>query len=166
MVHGCMGSGGGAVVRWGCVVGSSVMGSGMLGDRVDRSLSMRGDGGARSVVGLTGIGDIGNIARVRVVHMVGHGLGAAVGQENSVGSTCGITIALLILAEVGAAVLVVHTIFKGVVCWHGLLLVLGLRVSVATGVTSLMRGGVVWGAVIGEGRGEGGSGEEEGGSDD
>ena len=71
----CMvGSRGGAVVRWGSVVGSSMMGCGMVRGRVGRSLSMRGVGGARAVVGLTRVGDIGDIARVLVVHMVGHGL--------------------------------------------------------------------------------------------
>ena len=65
-------------------------------------------------------------------------LGAAIWQENSVRPARGITVSLLVLAKVGAAVLVVHTIFKGILCWHGLLLVLGLGVSVASGVTSLM----------------------------
>ena len=71
---GMVGSRGGAVVRWGSVVGSSMMGCGMVRGRVGRSLSMRGVGWARAVVGLTRVGDIGNIARVLVVHMVGHGL--------------------------------------------------------------------------------------------
>ena len=130
---GMVGSRGGTVVSWGSVVGSSV-----VGGRVGRSLSMRGVGGARAVVGLAGVGNISNIARVSISHVVGHCLGAAVGQDNGVGSARGVTVALLILVEVSAAVLVVHTIFKGILCWHGLLLVLGLGVSVASGVTSLM----------------------------
>ena len=74
-----VGCGGSTMVRRGCVVGSGVVGSGMVRSgmvrgRVGRSLSMRGVGWARAVVGLTRVGDIGNIARVLVVHMVGHGL--------------------------------------------------------------------------------------------
>ena len=91
MVDGGMGSRGGAVVRWGCVVGSGVVrgrmgwGSmirgrmgwhgGMVSNRVGRSLSMGGIMcGARAVVGLARVGDVSDVARVRVVHMVGHGL--------------------------------------------------------------------------------------------
>ena len=75
-------------------------------------------------------------------------LGAAVGQENSVGAACGITVALLVLTKVGAAVLVMHSILEGVVCWHGLLLVVGLGLSIATGVTSLINDGTLSNAVI------------------
>ena len=106
MVDGGMGSWGCTVVRWGCVVRSSVLGSGMVrgrvgwgsmirgrmgwgsmirgrmgwhggmvSNRVGRSLSMGGIMcGARAVVGLARVGDVSDVARVRVVHMVGHGL--------------------------------------------------------------------------------------------
>ena len=64
---------------------------------------------------------------------------AAVGQEDGVGAAGGVAVTLLILAKVGAAVLVVHTILKGVVRLCGLrLLVVGLGVSIAGGrMTSL-----------------------------
>ena len=69
-------------------------------------------------------------------------LGAAIGQENSVRSARGITISLLVLAEVGAAVLIVHAVLEGIVCRRRLgLLVVGLGVSVAaSGMTSLIIG--------------------------
>ena len=86
MVDGGVGGGSGAVVRRrrcvvgssamvrrGSMVGCSVVGSGM--GRVGRSLSVGGVvGGAGAVVGLAGVGDVCDIARVRVVHVVGHGL--------------------------------------------------------------------------------------------
>ena len=137
----------------------------MVGCRMGRSLSVMGIDQARAIVGLTGVRYICDIARVSIVHMVGHSLGAAIGQENSVRSTRSITIALLVLAKVGAAVLVMHTILKGVVGRHGLFLVLGLRMSVACRMC-LMRCRVVWGMVIGEGRGKGGSNKEESSGDD
>ena len=67
---------------------------------------------------------------------------AAVGQEDSVGAAGGIAVALLVLAKVGATVLVVHTVLEGVVRLRGLgLLVVGLGVSVAaSGMTSLIIG--------------------------
>ena len=93
-------------------------------------------------------------------------LGAAIWQENSVRSARGITVSLLVLAKVGAAVLVMHAILKGIVGRHGFLLVaLGLRLSVASGMC-LVRCRVVWGMVIREGRGQGDSSKEESGSDD
>ena len=93
-------------------------------------------------------------------------LGAAIGQEDRVRSARGITITLLVLVEVSAAVLVLHTILEGIVGRHGLFLVaLGLRVSVASRMC-LVRCRMVGGMVIGDGRGEGGCGKEEGGRDD
>ena len=71
----CMvGSRGGAVVRWGCVVGSSMMGCGMVRGRVGRSLSVMGIHGAGAIVGLARVGNIGDIARVCIIHVVGHSL--------------------------------------------------------------------------------------------
>ena len=58
-------------------------------------------------------------------------LSAAIGQENSVGSAGGITVALLVLAKVGAAVLIVHTVLKGILCRHGLRLIVAMRLGVA-----------------------------------
>ena len=67
---------------------------------------------------------------------------AAVGQLDGVGTARGITVALLILAKVGAAVLVVHAVLEGIVRRRRLrLLVVGLGVSVAaSGMTSLIIG--------------------------
>ena len=58
-------------------------------------------------------------------------LSAAIGQEDSVGSAGGVTIALLILAEVGAAVLIMHTVLKSILCRHGLRLIVAMRLGVA-----------------------------------
>ena len=69
-------------------------------------------------------------------------LGAAIGQEDRVRSARGITVTLLVLVEVGAAVLVVHSVLKGIVRRRRLgLLVVGLGVAVAaSGMTSLIIG--------------------------
>ena len=61
-----------AVVCRGRVVWCSVVGSGM--GRVRRPLTVGGAVMAGAVVGLAGVGDVGNVAGVRVVHVVGHGL--------------------------------------------------------------------------------------------
>ena len=65
---------------------------------------------------------------------------AAVGQEDGVGAAGGVAVTLLVLAKVGATVLVVHAVLEGVVCLCGLgLLVVGLGVAVAGGgMTSLI----------------------------
>ena len=67
---------------------------------------------------------------------------AAIGQEDGVGATGGISVTLLVLAEVGTAVLIVHAVLEGIVRLRGLgLLVVGLGVSVAaSGMTSLIIG--------------------------
>ena len=168
---GVVGSGGGAVVGGG---GRVVRGRvSRMGGRVGRM--GRGVrpclvvGGAGAVVGLAGVGDVGDVAGVRVVHVVGHRLRAAVGEEDGVGSAGGVPVALLVLAELGAAVLVVHAVLEGVVRLRRLGLVVtagvavrgGSRVAAVTG-GCVMRGRcVVRCAVVG--RGDGGSGEEEGG---
>ena len=100
VVDGGMGSGGTAMVRWGCVVwssvvGSSVMGSSVVGSsvvwsslvwssvvgnsvvggRVGWPLSMRSVvGGAGAIVGLARVGYVCDVARVCIIHMVGHSL--------------------------------------------------------------------------------------------
>ena len=58
-------------------------------------------------------------------------LGAAVRKEDGVGSAGGVTITLLVLAKVGAAVLIVHTVLKGILCRHGLRLIVAMRLGVA-----------------------------------
>ena len=98
-------------------------------------------------------------------------LSASVGEEDGVGSAGGVPVALLVLAELGAAVLVVHAVLEGIVRLRrlGLLVTAGMTVGCSRGgVAAVARGGVVRGsmvrgAVIGKGRGEGGPGEEEGG---
>ena len=74
-----VGSGGSTMVRRGCVVGSGVVGSGMVRSgmvrgRVGRSLSVMGIHGAGAIVGLARVGNIGDIARVCIIHVVGHSL--------------------------------------------------------------------------------------------
>ena len=67
---------------------------------------------------------------------------AAVGQEDGVGAAGGVAVTLLVLAKVGATVLVVHAVLEGVVRLRGLgLLVVGLGVAVAgRGMTGLIIG--------------------------
>ena len=73
------------MVRWGCVVwssvvrssmvGSSVVGSSVVGGRVGWPLSMGSVvGGAGAVVGLARVGYVCDVARVCIIHMVGHSL--------------------------------------------------------------------------------------------
>ncbi len=80
-------------------------------------------GGVGRRVGLARVGDVGDIPRVLVVHVVGHGLDAAVGQGHVVLALHSVAVPLLAVAEVGAGVLVVDAVLEGVV---GRLVVVGL----------------------------------------
>ena len=72
-------------------------------------------------------------------------LGASVRKEDGVGSAGGVTITLLVLAKVGAAVLVVHTVLEGILGRHGLrlLVAMGLGVAVTSGMANLMMNKVI-----------------------
>ena len=69
--------------------------------------------GSRSVGRDSGVGDLGNVAAVSVGG-VGDGLGPAVGQGHGVGAGGGVAVTVLLLAEVGAAVVVVDGVLVGV----------------------------------------------------
>ena len=62
-------------------------------------------GRGRGVLGLSGVGHVSNIAVV-VVGVVGHGLGAAIGKSDGVGSSNNtVTVVVLLLVEGGLGVL-------------------------------------------------------------
>merc|ERR1711970_717660 len=86
-------------------------------------------GRGRSIVGNTFIGYINNIATVGISSVVVNHLGSVVRESNSVGSRSGVAISLLIMAELGSAVVISNTILKSIVSW---LFIAGLR-SVARG---------------------------------
>ncbi len=102
--------------------------------------------GGGAVGGGARVGHIGDVARVGVVHTVGHSLDAAVGESDVVLALGGIAITSLVLGKVGAGVVVVD------------------------GVGILVDGGGirgVAGAVGGRGAGGGGKGgSEDRGEDD
>ena len=160
----------------------------MDGGVVDGGMMHRGmmDG---SVVGLVmrlaGVLDVGNVAGVSVVNVVGHGLETAVGELNMVLALGGVAVAALSGTEV-ETVLISDTVLIGVMGGSGL--VLGLMVAsvvrgrgvVDRGVMDwgmvdnggvvdggVMHGGVVHGGVVvdrtmvGDGRGGKGSSEDE-----
>ena len=138
------------------------------------------------VMRLAGVLDIGNIARVSVVNVVGHGLETTVGELNMVLALGGIAVTALSGTEV-EAVLISDTVLVGVVGGSGL--IVGLMVASVDG--GMMHGGVMdrgvmdyWGmvnrgvvdggmmhggmmdrgvdrAVVGDGHGGKGSSEDE-----
>merc|ERR1712055_862798 len=77
-------------------------------DSVARVSSRVGRGG--SVVGNTFIGNFSNIATVGISGVVVDHLGSAVRESNSVGSSSGVAISLLILAELGSAVVISNAV--------------------------------------------------------
>ena len=138
---GVVGRGSGLVGRGGLVLGLSLVGGLVLG-----------------VLSLALILDISDVARVAILDSVGDDLGPAVGKGNTVLAVGGIAIPSLILAEVGARVVILNTVLVGV---GGRLVIGGLLVG---------RGGLVGGSRgVGRGRGigestgnshEGGDGNE------
>merc|ERR1719158_217865 len=96
------------------LVGSSMVGSGLM------------------VGGLALILDIHHVARVTIGSVVGHNLGAAVREEDTVAALCGIAITGLLSTEVNVALVGVLGINTVLVRVMGLrVLVLGLVVAVA-----------------------------------
>ena len=61
--------------------------------------------------------DISNIARVSVSNVVGDHLGAAVGKGNAVLAVGGVAVTSLVLAKVGARVLISNTVLVSVDGW-------------------------------------------------
>ena len=113
----------------------------MDGGVVDGGMMHRGmmDG---SVVGLVmrlaGVLDVGNVAGVSVVNVVGHGLETAVGELNMVLALGGVAITALSGTKV-EAVLISDTVLVGVVGGSGL--IVGLMVASVDG--GMMHGGVM-----------------------
>merc|ERR1719187_2403459 len=80
---------------------------------VDRGVDSR-VGRGRSVVGNAFIGDFSNIATVGIGSVVADHLGSAVRESNSVGSRGGVAISLLLLVELGSAVVISNTILVSI----------------------------------------------------
>ena len=87
------------------------------------------------VFGLSTVRNIGNIATVSI-NRVCHGLGTAIGQQNVVRSTGGITISRLILTKVKSSIVILD----------GIVVVVG-RVGIF-----VLRFVVGWGGFVGRGR--------------
>ena len=83
-----------------------------------RSMTMSN---SMSIGGDSFIGDISYIPTVCISHMVVDVLDPAVGEGHPVGARGGVAVSLLLLPEVGAAVVIGHSILVGVV--GGLLMV-------------------------------------------
>ena len=132
---------------------------------VGRRMSLVG-GLVLVVVGLTLVSDIGDVARVAIVDLVGDDLGPAVGKGNAVLAVGGIAIPVLILAEVGTRVAVLDTVL--VVVGSGLVMS-GLMVGRGRGVVggsvvdrgSLVDSMVHGGSMVTEGNGPKGSESNE-----
>merc|ERR1719402_572150 len=88
-----------------------------------------GVGRGRSVMGNAFIGNLSNIATVGIGSVVVDHLGSAVRESNSVGSRSGVAISLLLLTELGSAVVISNTVLVSI---DSRLVISGLR-SVARG---------------------------------
>ena len=122
------------------------------------------------VMRLAGVLNVGNIAGVSVINVVGHGLETTVGELNMVLALGGIAVAALSGTEV-EAVLIRDTVLVRVMGRSGL--IVGLMVASVDG--GMMHGGMVDGgmmhggmmdrgvdrAVVGDGHGGKGSSEDE-----
>ena len=73
-----------------------------------------GNGGSGSIGGNSLVGHFGDVAAVGVSHVVVDVLDPAVGQGHPVGAAGGVAVTLLVLTEVGAAVVVGHAVLVGV----------------------------------------------------
>merc|ERR1711970_1141440 len=92
-------------------------------DSMDGSVDSR-VGRGRSIVGNTFIGDISNIATVFISSVVVDHLDSTIRKGNSVGSRSGVATSLLILAELGSAVVISNAILVSIV---SRLFIAGLR---------------------------------------
>ena len=109
-----------------------------------------GNGGSGSIGGNSLVGHFGDVAAVGVSHVVVDVLDPAVGQGHPVGAAGGVAVTLLVLPEVGTAVVVGHAVLVGVD---------GGLVVVAAAVT-------VTGNTAGGGKGLSESGADNHGEDD
>ena len=73
-----------------------------------------GNGGSGSIGGNSLVGHFGDVAAVGVSHVVVDVLDPAVGQGHPVGAAGGVAVTLLVLTEVGAAVVVGNAVLVGV----------------------------------------------------
>ena len=73
-----------------------------------------GNGGSGSIGGHALVGHVGDVATVSISHVVVDVLDPAVGQGHPVGAAGGVAVTLLVLTEVGAAVVVGHAVLVGV----------------------------------------------------
>ena len=71
-------------------------------------------GGSGSVGGNALVGHIGDVTAVSVGGVIGDDLGSAVGESNPVGSGGGVSVPLLVLGEVSAAIVVGYAVLVGV----------------------------------------------------
>ena len=115
-------------------------GRGVLGGGLVRRGSLVG-GLVLGVLSLALVLDISDVARVAVGNLVGDDLGPAVGKGNTVLAVGGIAVPSLVLAKVGARVVILNTVLVGV---SSGLVISGLLVG---------RGGLVGSRGISRGRG-------------
>ena len=115
-------------------------GRGVLGGRLVGRGSLVG-GLVLGVLSLALVLDISDVARVAVGNLVGDDLGPAVGKGNAVLAVGGIAVPSLVLAKVGARVVILNTVLVGV---SSGLVISGLLVG---------RGGLVGSRGISRGRG-------------
>ena len=111
------------------------MGVIILGRRVTGLICglVRGIGGLGSirrlllrVLSLTLVGHISNQARVGIGNGVSHSLDAAIGKSNTVGAGSGIAVAVLLLVEINASIVVLDSVVVVVDRGSSGLLILGL----------------------------------------
>ena len=134
-------------------VGSRGVGSG------SRYVGGRGVGwlAVGGIDGFAGVHNVGHIAAVGVRHVVVHGLQAAVGQNDGVGTSGGVAVALLTGVDLDAVV-VVYSVVVGV---DGGRIVGWLLVGVGrSGGVSRSGGVAVVGSVIGGSQGGDGQNDE------
>ena len=124
------------------------------GDVGSRGVGSRGVGwlAVGGIDGFAGVHNVGHIAAVGVRHVVVHGLQAAVGQNDGVGTGGGVAVALLAGIDLDAVV-VVHGVVVGV---DGGRIVGWLLVGVGRRVVGV----AVEGSVVGNGQGGDGQNEE------
>ena len=139
-------------------VGSRGVGSG------SRYVGGRGVGwlAVGGIDGFAGVHNVGHIAAVGVRHVVVHGLQAAVGQNDGVGTGGGVAVALLAGIDLDAVV-VVHGVVVGVNGRRiiGRLLVGGGGIGRGGGVGGGSRGVAVTGCVISGRQGSDGQNNED-----
>ena len=111
-------------------------------------------GRGRGVLGLAGVGDIGDVSAVGIGDVVGDGLDPAVGKVDGVGAGGGVSVPVLAGVEPGAGVVIGDGVVVGV---HGGLVIGGGR-GVGRGrlVGSRGRGVAIPRGVIGGGKGQDG----------